>query len=296
MRRTLRILAALALVVWPVTMLTHSQQPPAPAPVPAPAPAVAPAGDVTVAEMTGSVDVRPKADQPWGPGAVGMKLGPDWEVSTGMQGQALLRFADKSEVLVRRLTQMKISDFSKAGDVTKTKIEMKYGDLRAQVKKGTAPQDFQVKATTYTLSVGGTEIQEISYYKGQGGMVRMGVEGKSNVHVNPTLSLYADESTDDQLTDPLWFAKMDSWTPLGFPGWTFEELYSTAWHDGSGTQTGPGVGSNLNANNPANANTTGQLLGGSSHPSFDCGSYDCGSQGYSSYGRSKGRPSAPLGN
>jgi hypothetical protein len=205
---------------------------------------------VTVAEVKGGVEVRPGADKPWVPATVGMKLGSEWEISTGLRGQAVLHFEDNSDIVVQRLTQMKIGEFTKTSGEVKTRIDLKYGAVRVQVKKGTAANDFKVSSPTATASVTGTKIEELSYYRGMGTQFRMGSEGHVEFHVNPTMNVGPGEHTDDHLTNPIVFAIMGVWVPIGFPGYTPEETGSSFWHH---TQF-EGVWFNLNPSNPSNAN------------------------------------------
>ena len=248
------------------------QEKPAGAPA-APAPAAAPAipvsapkaaeikeapaagaTTVTVADLKGSVDVRPSADKAWTPATVGMKLASDWEISTGVNGRALLRFEDNSEVLVQRLTEMKISEFSRTPAEVKTRLQMKYGAVRIQVKKGTAANDFRVASPTGTASVQGTKIEEFSYYRGLGGRLVMGNEGSAQYHVNPTMTVGPGQMTNDHLVDPATFAKQAGWVPVNFTGYTPEETKSSFWR---GT-LGEGVWSKLVPTNPSNTNQFNQ--------------------------------------
>ena len=93
-----------------------------------------------------------------------MTLGPNWEISTGLRGQAVLKFEDNSVIVVQRLTQMKISEFEREPGTVKTQVELKYGAVRVQVEKGRRANDFKVSSPTATASVTGTKIQEISYF------------------------------------------------------------------------------------------------------------------------------------
>jgi hypothetical protein len=235
----------------------------APAPVaagagakPAETKGAAGATTVTVAEMKGSVDVRPSADKPWAPATAGMKLSSDWEISTGVNGQALLRFEDNSEVLVQRLTEMKISEFSRTPTEVKTRLQMKYGSVQIQVKKGTAANDFRVASPTGTASVQGTKIEEFSYYRGLGNRLVMGDEGTALYHVNPTVTIGAGQTTNDHLVDPGTFAKLAGWTPTNLPGYTPEETKSSFWRE----TLGEGVWQNLMSGTPGNANQVNQSL------------------------------------
>jgi len=209
---------------------------------------------VTVADMKGSVDVRPGADKPWTAATVGMKLTSDWEISTGVNGQALLRFEDNSEVLVQRLTEMKISEFSRTPTEVKTRLQMKYGSVRIQVKKGTAANDFRVASPTGTASVQGTKIEEFSYYRGLGGHIVMGNEGSAQYHVNPTMTIGPGQMTNDHLVDPATFAKLAGWVPVNFTGYTPEETKSSFWRE----TLGEGVWNNLTQTNPSNSGLNNQ--------------------------------------
>jgi hypothetical protein len=111
---------------------------------------------------------------------------------------------------------------------------MKYGAVRVKVKKGTAMNDFKVASPTATASVRGTKIQEMSYYRGLGGKIRMGDEGKIGYSVNPTIPLGPNQQSDDQLTNPIVYAKMSNWVPVNFSGHTKEEAMSSVWHNTPG--------------------------------------------------------------
>ena len=223
------------------------------------------AEQVTLVEKKGSVDVRSAADRPWSPAKAGQVLGVDWEISTGINAQALLRFADNSEVTVKRLTEVRIADFRFAANVVKTDVRLKYGGLRLDVRKGTQANDFKVQTPVYLVGVAGTEVQEVSYYNGYGGKIRMGDEGVARVSVNPTRRVVAGETTDHNLTSPIVYGKLGSWVPVNFPGYTPKEFQTSFWW---GT-TGPGAFDNLRSNNPSNSTMWGQITGGnttSGHP------------------------------
>ena len=218
-------------------------------------------GTVTVAEAKGSVEVRPSADKPWAKAKVGMKLTSDWEISTGLNGQAVLRFEDNSEVVVQRLTEMKISEFSRTPGTVKTRLKMKYGAVRIQVRKGTAANDFKVSCPTATASVKGTKIKEFSYFRGLGGKLRMGNEGKALYSVNPTIPVGPGGTTDTKLTSPIVHAMKGTWVPVNFSGFTPGETKSSLWH-GTG---GAGAWGNLNSKTPGNSNVFGQIQQGTNH-------------------------------
>jgi len=260
------MLIVVVLVFHGVAMVAFAQAAPAEKVEPQPT-----AGTVTVVEAKGSVEVRPSADKPWVAAKSGMKLTSDWEISTGLNGQAVLRFEDNSEVVVQRLTEMKISEFSRTPGTVKTRLKMKYGAVRIQVKKGTAANDFKVSCPTATASVKGTKIKEFSYFRGLGGKLRMGNEGKAEYSVNPTIPVGPGGKTDSNLTSPIVYAMMGTWVPVNFSGFTKEETWSSMWH-GTG---GEGAWGNLTPSSPSNFNVFGQiLLGTTNHENGDCGTIE----------------------
>ena len=259
MRKSICILIAVVLVLHCAATVSFAQEEAEPAKDEKAKPAPKPEGGiVTITEAKGSVEVRPSADKSWVKAKVGMKLGPDWWISTGLQGQAVLRFEDNSEIVVQRLTEMTISEFSRTPETVKTRLKMKYGAVRIHVKKGTAANDFKVSCPTATASVKGTKIEEFSYFRGLGGRLRMGDEGKALYTVNPTMPVGPGGTTDDKLTSPIVYAKMGLWVPLSFSGYTPGETKSSFWH---GTP-GAGVWQNLNPSNPSNSNVQGQVTQG----------------------------------
>ena len=145
---------------------------------------------------------------------------------------------------------MKISEFSRTPAEVKTRLQMKYGSVRIQVKKGTAANDFRVASPTGTASVQGTKIEQFSYYRGLGGRIVMGSEGQAEYHVNPTMTLGAGQMTNDQLVDPATFAKLAGWVPVNFTGYTPEEVKSSFWRG----SLGEGVWANLVSTSNANQN------------------------------------------
>ena len=220
------------------------------APVPE-KPAITDDGEkVSLIEMRGGVEVRSGADKPWSPARPAQVLDIDWEISTGINGEALLRFADNSEVRVKRLTEMKIADFRRDAKVVTTRLNMKYGAVEINVRKGTQANDFQVKSPTYSLSVAGTKVKEISFYNGYGGMVRMGSEGKAVMKVNPTRGIGPGETTNDKLISPIIFAKRSSWVPLNIPGYTGGEQKSSMEQGVAGA----GAYDKLRSSSPSNSN------------------------------------------
>jgi len=218
--------------------------------------------------------VRPNAEADWQKAKAGMKLGPDWEISTGLRGQAVLKFADNSTVVVQRLTEMTIREFSRDKGTVKTQLKMKYGAVRVHVKKGTARNDFKVACPTATASVKGTIIQEFSYFKGLGSKILMGNEGTAGfVSKLGSMSVGSGEGTNDRLLDPVVSARLSTWVPVTFSGMTREEQKAALWHGTVGavvwqnlvpTSNGPGQNphpTHTNGTNGTNGHTVPVLPG-----------------------------------
>jgi hypothetical protein len=253
------ILTIAGVVLFAATFTTWAQEEAAPEPeAEAEAPAPAAAGPAaTLVEFKGSVEVRSSEDSPWQAAEADMELGPNWWISTGLRGQAVLRFGESSDVVVQRLTEMKISEFSQSTEEVKTRLEMKYGAVRVQVKRVTAANDFAVSCPTATASVTGTKIKEMSYYRGVGAKLRMGDEGHAKFSVNPTRPVGPNETTDDKLTSPIVYAKLTTWLPVTFNGFTRDEVRSNIWR---GT-LGPGSWEKLTPNSPSNTHIYHRLGG-----------------------------------
>ena len=112
MKRIISLLCIVGLVVWCLVGPAFAEKKPAEKTAKPEVVKKDEIGTVTILQTKGSVEVRPAAKKPWVKAKAGMKLGPDWEISTGLRGKAVLKFANNSTVVVQRLTEMKISDFS----------------------------------------------------------------------------------------------------------------------------------------------------------------------------------------
>ena len=124
---------------------------------PATAPAAPDAGKVTVVSVSGSAQKFVAANgKKWLPLKAGDALAELTLIRTGFGAKVVLRFADRSEVVVNNGTKMGIGEFRTKGEQTKTRLGLKYGTIRASVDTSKGPQDFQVRTPVATLSVRGT--------------------------------------------------------------------------------------------------------------------------------------------
>ena len=241
MKTTMRLLCVASLLLWCGASAVQAQEKtgaktaevPAAKPEAAKpdAPKTAGPAMVTLMQVKGSVEVKPSADAAWQKAKTGMKVGSDWWISTGLRGQAVLKFEDNSIVVVQRLTEMTISKFSREKGTVKTHLKMKYGAVRVHVKKGTARNEFRVACPTATASVQGTKIQEFSYFKGLGSKILMGNEGTAKYGSQlGSLNVGSGEGTNDELLDPAVTARMKAWVPVTFSGFTKQEQNAAVWH------------------------------------------------------------------
>jgi len=133
--------------------------------------------EVTVEEVDGSVEYRPRADTEWSDATVGLKLAEGAQVSTGLASKVGLAFADNSVVVLGSLTEVTIDKFLKDAEAVRTRLRMKTGTLRAKVRSEDVRSDFRVATPNMTSSVKGTKIQEITTSPDMGDYVALGDEG-----------------------------------------------------------------------------------------------------------------------
>ncbi|OPX22638.1 MAG: hypothetical protein B1H04_04740 [Planctomycetales bacterium 4484_123] len=118
---------------------------------------------VIVKEVKGAAQrLLPGAKSKWVALKVGDKLDELTVIRTGLGARVVLRFADNSEVVINRATKMGIAEFRKDGNVTKTRLGLKYGSIRAKVERARGPSDFRVTTPVATLAVAGTS-GEVAY-------------------------------------------------------------------------------------------------------------------------------------
>lgn len=112
---------------------------------------------VTVKEVKGVAQRLVAGEKPqWVALKAGERLDEATVIRTGFRTRVVLAFADNSEVIVDRATKMGIAEFRKEGPVTKTRLGLKYGSLRASVEKARGPNDFHVATPVAILAVTGT--------------------------------------------------------------------------------------------------------------------------------------------
>lgn len=117
---------------------------------------------VTVTKVSGSVQVRPTADEPWKLVKLGDTYTEGTEILTGFNSSVELQFADNSTTTVKRVTLFRVEKFRREGNKVVTLAHLSYGKVTAGVEKGPAFSDYKITTPLGTLGVNGT--REIGLY------------------------------------------------------------------------------------------------------------------------------------
>lgn len=128
-----------------------------------PATQAAPAGDATamkakVVDVQGSVRVRTASDQPWQAATVGMEVGEGAEFRTGPRSSVRCVIPPDQEIIIDRLTTMKISEAIQQGGTIKTDLTMKYGRTQYNIQAAGAQHEATIRSPSSTLAVRGTRV------------------------------------------------------------------------------------------------------------------------------------------
>ncbi|KPK79682.1 MAG: hypothetical protein AMJ81_12940 [Phycisphaerae bacterium SM23_33] len=183
---------------------------------------------VTIKEVTGTAQRLVPGEKPsWVPLKAGDKLGEQTVIRTGLRSRVVLAFADSSELTIARATKMGIAEFRKEGPVTKTRLGLKYGSLRASVEKARGPNDFTVSTPVATLAVTGSGGQ-IGHCGDIGSNVQCSFGGFSFASGSRSLNLTGGQSTNSRLLMPILLTQLQSVPQLGdvFNGLTPSETTS----------------------------------------------------------------------
>jgi hypothetical protein len=122
----------------------------------------------TIESVKGEVAVR-QGSAAWQPITAGRALATQDEVFTGVDSEATIRFSDGSAMSLRELTQVLIGTLLKGGGKKQADIQLRVGEIKAQVTKEKAVDtDFSIRTATATASVRGTEINEVSFHPARG--------------------------------------------------------------------------------------------------------------------------------
>lgn len=153
---------------------------------------------VTIFKVKGDVEVKSNKDAKWVKAKKGMVIVEGGGVSTSFDSSVYLKFEDYSYVVVKDMTQIKITKFLKKKATVKTNINLKIGTVKIRVKKGDFKSDFKVSNPVCTASVKGSEWEETALHN----KVLVGVK-ESNVKLkdirNRTRSYSPGEEGDNRL-------------------------------------------------------------------------------------------------
>lgn len=111
---------------------------------------------LSVAGFEGKVQVKIAPSPDWIDATVGQVLNQNDAIRTGEDGQAMLRFSDKSTVALKPKTELVIEELVWSATARKAGLNMPSGELRAIIKKLDAPSDFKVKTPAAICGARGT--------------------------------------------------------------------------------------------------------------------------------------------
>ena len=170
---------------------------------------------VTVKEVSGTAHrLVVGKEKKWVPLKAGDKLDEMTVIRTGFRTKVVLTFADNSEVIIDRVTKMGIREFRKEGKVTRTTLGLKYGSLRATVKKADGPNDFRISTPTATAAARGSKLQIIN--SGDFGSEMKCSSGKWNVKKgSKRRNLVKGEGTNNRMVASIRIAKKKATPVLG---------------------------------------------------------------------------------
>ena len=180
---------------------------------------------VTVKSVAGTAHRLLPGDEPeWAPLEAGEKLDETSIIRTGLRSKVVLAFADNSTVTVNRATKMGIAEFRKRGEVTQTKLGLKYGSLRATVEKAKGPNDFTVATPVGTMAVTGSGLG--AGFTGDLGLRSNCSQGGLQVTQGfRTRNLSPGQTTNNQMAPAIALVQQNFTTMLGdsFGGTTLTE-------------------------------------------------------------------------
>lgn len=111
-----------------------------------------------VAEVQGNVRVRTGPDQPWQPATVGMEVNEGAEFRTGVRSSVRCIIPPDQEIIIDRLTTMRIAEAIKQGNTIKTDLTMKYGRTQYNIQAAGAQHEATIRSPSSTLAVRGTRV------------------------------------------------------------------------------------------------------------------------------------------
>lgn len=123
-------------------------------------PAELPDGPITISitAVTGKVQARADASQPWTAVEIGQEYVEGVELRTALRSVVKFRIPPDSEVTVDRLGVVKVLKASIADGTIKTDVGMKYGRTRYDIESAGRVHDAQIRSTSSVLAIRGTDV------------------------------------------------------------------------------------------------------------------------------------------
>lgn len=141
-------------------------------------PALAQELTATIEKIERKVEVQRGGGQ-WEPAVVKMQLAAGDKIHTGFKATATVKMADGSKIDVKPMSLVMLQKLEDPDGKVKNRIWLRAGELSATVDRPTgAPADFEVRTTTATASVRGTDIRRIACWPGIGTRIQMGGHGR----------------------------------------------------------------------------------------------------------------------
>lgn len=180
-------------------------------------PAAAGALQVTVAEVTGNVQVRAGEKAPWQKATVGMVVDEGAEFRTGPRSSVRCTIPPDQSFTLDRLGTVKVLTAVKSGTKLKTEMMMKYGRTKYSVEAAGLEHEGTIASPSGTLAVRGTVVSmydqppfvpEATSYTGRA-MFRdvqraaaVGAKGGKKQVLSTDKASVAQTSLDNSVTDP----------------------------------------------------------------------------------------------
>jgi hypothetical protein len=162
----------------------QAQEPPKP-----PAPAPKEELEAVIVALKGTVDVKRPEDKDFVAAERNMKLKKGSELCTAVASTATLLFTGNVRVVVKPLTQAKIDELAKQGGAVNADVNLKFGTIEVDIKKGDLKADMKVTAPNSTTSVSGSLGWVRCYAAGGGGQVTLHTESGTWNQFVPGLGL-----------------------------------------------------------------------------------------------------------
>lgn len=218
---------------------------------------------IRVTQVEGDAELMPAGNADSTVALVGGEtVNPEDRVVTGMDSTVSLTFDDSSVVVVKELTDVKIGEYQSGGDMVRTRLWLKAGEVSAEVNpEKTTRSDFAVKTPTATCSVRGTGL-DVGYSPGNGRTLQR------TRHGNVLFQAFSGQSTsnsagqesqaDDKDLETDADVKTGEATSTSLPGGTSQDEKDGVEESGNLlTNTGAGAPGDVGSTGSSNSTVSG---------------------------------------